>query len=417
MGPETLVSNGFLVDAVIALALGALVGLERERTPDDDKYAGMRTLALFCAGGPMSVLIADLSGSVLPIAIYLASAGVFSLLVIVIRMRMGQDDIGLTTSSIVFVIGLVGVMVGYSYHFEAVTITLLAVLLLTEKKFFARYTELLDSKELSDAVKLGILALVLYPVLPAGPVDPYGVLHLRDALLFVIFILLIQFVAYVSLKWLRSSIGFLFAAGIGGVVSSLAVVTTMCTYFREKKLREAAYAGAVITVVGAILRNGVIAVVLAPELVTYLAVPFIAAILIGTVFVSWYYRQAETVTDVDFDSASPFSFMSAFKFGVFFLAILLLAEIAEMYFSALGIYATAFIAAIGSSTAVVASAVTLLQSGTLTTDQAAIMIVVGALSSMGSKLLYTELGDARELSKHLILPYLLMSLALLIVLL
>jgi hypothetical protein len=41
------------------------------------------------------------------------------------------------------------------------------------------------------------------------------------------------------------------------------------------------------------------------------------------------------------------------------------------------------------------------------------MIGVGALSSMLSKLVYTEIGGVRGLTRHLFLPYLCMALALL----
>jgi uncharacterized membrane protein (DUF4010 family) len=407
-----------LDEILLALALGALVGLEREGVPDR-KYAGVRTLSLFCAAGPVAVILAGkaLMGTVLPVGIYIVLGAVFSLLVVYMRVRSDQDDLGLTTSSTVFLMGLVGVLVGYEQHFEAVAVTLVTVLLLSEKDMFTKYTALLSSEELSDAVKLGILALVLYPVLPSGAVDPYGVLFLRKALLFVIFILLVQFVAYVSLRWLQSSISFIASAGLGGVVSSLAVVTALSDYYRDGSIREAAYAGGVIAVVGAVIRNGFIAVTLAPELLTHLLVPFAAAAMAGTVFVAWYYRQTTGEIDIDIGSESPFSFTAAFKFGIFFLGILMMAEVAQQYFSALGIYATAFIAAIGSSTAVVASAVTLLQSGTITVSEAAFMVVIGGLSSMSSKLVYTELGGTRGLTKHLLIPYLLMGLALLTVLL
>lgn len=405
----------FLDEIVLALALGALVGLERERVPEK-KYAGVRTLSLFCAGGPLSVLIANSSGSVAPVAIYLTLGAIFSLLVLYIRMRSAQSDLGLTTSSTVFLMGLVGALVGYAYHFEAVAITLLAVLLLTEKKLLTRYTALLDPKELSDAVKLGILALVLYPILPMGAVDPYGALHLRKALLFAIFILLVQFAAFVSLKWLKTRIGFLFSAALGGVVSSLAVVTTMAEFVRKDKLADSAYIAGVVAVVTMVLRNGFIAVILAPILLTELLVPFLSAAVIGIVFALFYYQRLEgtDVADIEFGAESPFSFTAAFKFGFYFLTILMLAELAQTQFATAGIYGTAFLGGVASSTAVVASAVTLLESGnSITAAQAAVMVVLGAVSSLLSKLMYTELGGARSLTKRLLIPYILMSIALL----
>lgn len=426
----TLVPGMFLDDILLAFALGALVGLEREGVPEK-KYAGVRTLSIFCAGGPISVKIMDISGSVLPVVVYLLLGAVFSLLVVYIRVWKEQEDLGLTTSSTVFLMGLVGVMVGYDhlanqpgYQFDefdplfvAVSVTLITVLLLSEKDMFTRYTELLSEEEMSDAAKLGVLALVLYPVLPQGAVDPYGVVFLRKALLFVIFILLIQFAAYVSLRWLRSSAGFIASAALGGVVSSLAVVTAVADYFRDGKIKDAAYAGSVVAVVAAILRNGFIAATLAPELLRPLIAPFVTAAAVGLVFVGWYYRCADTDTDIDIESNSPFSFSGAFKFGLIFLAILMVTEVAQTHLSSFGVYATAAVAAVGSSTAVVASAVTLFQSGELAVAEAAMMIVVGALSSMLSKLVYTEVGGVRELTKHLLVPYLLMGLALLTILL
>ncbi|MDY6770080.1 MAG: MgtC/SapB family protein, partial [Candidatus Nanohaloarchaea archaeon] len=167
-----------LQQVVLAFALGALVGLERERTPGE-KYAGLRTLSLLCGAGPVAVFISSLSGSPLPVAIYLALGGVFSLLVLYIRVEMEQQELGLTTSSSVFLMALVGVLVGYAQYFSAVAVTLIGVFLLTEKHTFDRYMQMLDQDEISDAVGLGILALVLYPVLPQGAVDPYGVLFLR----------------------------------------------------------------------------------------------------------------------------------------------------------------------------------------------------------------------------------------------
>lgn len=403
----------FLQNVLIALALGVLVGMERERVPEK-KYAGVRTLSIFCAGGPISVLLTELSGSVLPVAIYLSLGAVFSLLVIGIRIRKNPDDLGLTTSSTVFLMALVGTLVGYEYHFEAVSVTLIAVFLLTEKDFFTRYTDRLTATEISDAVKLGILALVLYPILPEGAVDTYGMLHLRKALLFVIFILLIQFGAFVSLAYFRTQLSFIVSAALGGVVSSLAVVTTMAQFVKDEKINGSAYIASVAAVVAMVVRNGFIAVVLALPLLPYLAAPFLTATVIGLIFALFYYHGTNQPSDVDFGEESPFSFASAFEFGVFFLVILMLSKVAQGQLSDLGIYATAFLGGIGSSTAVVASAVTLFESSTtVTAQEAATMVSLGAVSSLLSKLVYVRLGGAPQMMWKLLLPYGLMALALL----
>lgn len=405
-----------LQQVVLAFALGALVGLERERARGK-KYAGLRTLSLFCGAGPLSVFIAERASSILPVAIYLLLGATFSLVVLHLRIRSDQQELGLTTSSTVFLIGLVGILIGYGEHFVAVAITLIAVFLLAEKQTLHRYANMMSPDEISDAVALGILALVLYPILPEGAVDPYGVLFLRKALLFVIFILLIQFAAFVALKWLKTRVSFLASAALGGVVSSLAVVSTMAALMADREMEDAAVAGALTATAAMILRNGFIAAVIAPPTVPHLVLPFGAAAGIGLLAVAVFWRRTDRTVDAEYGESSPFSFLTAFRFGILFLAILLVAEVAKTELSILGVYGTAFIGGAASSTAVAASAAALLASGSVTAPQAATMIGLGAASSLLSKLLYTEWGGARDLTRQILVPYLLMTAAVLLVLL
>ncbi|MDY6770188.1 MAG: MgtC/SapB family protein, partial [Candidatus Nanohaloarchaea archaeon] len=339
---------------------------------------------------------------------------VFSLLVLYIRVEVEQEDLGLTTSSSVFLVALVGVLVGYGEYFTAVAVTLIAVFLLVEKSTFKRYMGMLEEEEIADAVALGILALVLYPVLPQGAVDPYGVLFLRKALLFVIFVLLVQFAAFVALRW-ADRLGFLLSAALGGVVSSLAVVSTMAHTVTTRQLDESAYAGAVAATTAMVVRNGAIAAVLAPATLPSLALPIALATAMGGAATLYLYRSADGDDAPDFGTSSPFSFVSAFKFGALFLAVLLVAEVAKLKFAVAGTYGAAFLGGFASSTAVVASAATLLSSGTVTPPQASAMVVLGIVASLGSKLLYTEWGGAHDLTRNIAVPYALMAAATLLV--
>lgn len=408
-----MVETMVLQQAALAFALGALVGLERERA-SGKKYAGLRTLSLFTAAGPLAVAVARISTSVVPVGIYLLLGATFSLVILAIRMETGQENIGLTTSSTVFLMSFVGVLVGYEEYFTGVAITLIAVFLLAEKTALHRYASMLDADEISDAVALGILALVLYPILPEGAVDPYGVLFLRKALLFVIFVLLVQFAAFVGLQWMRSRMGFLLSTAVSGVVSSLAVVSTMAGMVRDGDLGRQASAASTAAVAAMVARNGFIAAVLAPETAPYLAGPFALAALVG-VATTVYYSRDGALDGVDYGERSPFSFMTALRFGALFLTILMVAEVAQTQLSIAGAYGTAFLGGFASSTAVVASAAALLGSGAVTPHEAAIMVALGAAASLLSKLFYTEWGDARPLTRALAVPYLAMAAAVLLV--
>lgn len=412
LGPE------ILQQVVVALALGALVGIERERTPER-KYAGIRTLSILSGSGPLAVLASEHMDSAGPVVAYLLLVGAISLFIIHVRFEIQEEDLGFTTSVTVFFLGLVGVVVGYGQYFPAVAATLLVMLLLSEKQSFQRYTERFDTDDLSEAITFGILALVLYPILPEGPVDPFEVLFLRKALFFVLVILSVQFVAFLSLQWFRSGLGILTGAAVGGVASSLAVVTTMTEYVSEDRLAGPAYSAAIAATVTMVLRNGVLAVALSPgfQLLEPLMWPFLLAAGIGIVFTVLYFREGAAVEDVDFGTVSPFSFRLAFQFGVFYLGILMLSELATTHLSVLGAYGTAFVGGFGSSTAVVASAVTLLSAGSVTESEAAIIVSLGVLASLIAKLLYSEAGGARPLTRRMVVPLALMAVAILGVLL
>jgi uncharacterized membrane protein (DUF4010 family) len=401
---------GILQHVVIAIALGALVGIERERAPAR-KYAGVRTLSVLCAAGPLSVLIGEIMGSPAPVIVYLLVVAVIALSLLYVRFNVQEEELGFTTSVTVFFVGLVGVLVGYGRYFPAVGATLLVVFLLSEKRSLQRYITRFQTDDLTDAVTVGILALVLFPILPEGAVDPYNVLFLRKALLFVIVILLVQFVAYLSLQWLKTRIGLLAAAALGGVVSSLAVVTTMIEYVRTDRLSGAAYSATVAATAVMVLRNGVLTVALSPGFRLFRPIlwPFLLAVGVGVGFAIFYYRQATPTNDVEFDTESPFSFKVAFEFGALFLAVLMISELATMHLSVFGAYGAAFLGGFGSSTAVVASAVTLFSAGSITETQAAVMVSLAIVASLLAKLFYSEAGGARSLTLRLLVPYLLMG--------
>ncbi|ALG82986.1 MgtC/SapB family protein [Halanaeroarchaeum sulfurireducens] len=404
------VDPGILKEILVAIALGALVGIEREQAPDR-KYAGIRTLSILTASGALVVGIGEMVQSAAPVLIYLAFVAILSLSIIYVRLEVQDSNIGFTTSTTVFLLGLVGVLVGYGRYFPAVAIVLIVVFMLSEKESFQRYVARFHSDDLSDAITVGILALVIYPILPEGAVDPYGVLFLRKALLFVILILMVQFAAFISLQWWKIRIGMLAAAAVGGVVSSLAVATTMIEYVAKGRLSDAAYSATLAASVAMIARNGALAVALSPgfRLLRPIIVPFGLAVAVGTGFVVMNCRRASSIGELDFGTESPFSFRSAFQFGVLFLAILMLSELATTYLRVFGAYGAAFLGGFGSSTAVVASAATLLSAGSMTETQAAIMVSLGIIASLLSKLFYSEVGGARQLTLRLLAPYALMG--------
>ena len=206
-----------LVRLVLALALGLFVGLERERR---GKEAGVRTFAfaslLGCLGGLLGEVFAVVS---------LAS---LALLIVILNWQSMRSEHGIemTTSAALLVTGFVGVLCGKGHTFTPVAVGIVTAALLAWKQPLAGFSTGLTETELRSAILLGILSFVIYPVLPARPVDPWGLIEPRTAWMTVIIIAAIGFGNYLLLK-LFGRRGVEVTGFLGGLVNSTVAVTEL----------------------------------------------------------------------------------------------------------------------------------------------------------------------------------------------
>jgi uncharacterized membrane protein (DUF4010 family) len=391
---ETLEIPALLAQVAIAIATGALIGLERERLPER-KFAGLRTLALLCSGGPIVVSLGQSaeSSAVLPIllGIYLTLATVFALSLVYIRYTLDESDIGFTTSMTVFLVALLGILIGYERFFESTSIAILTVLLLAERDRLHGYVDSLSDRELQDSLKLGALVFVLYPILPAEPVDPYDVVVLRDVLLFAIFVLLIQFGSYISMAQLGGSKGLAVTGLLAGGANSFAAAGVLARLAKESKeaVPPASFA-LLLATVSMVLRNVGIAVVLAVPVLWTLWQP--AAVMLGVTVAAavLVWTRAETKEDLGIDLSSPFSLVTAAKFSVAYVAILVISVLAETFAGDAGLFVTAFAGGLVSSAAVSVTAATVFNEGSVAVQSATGMVVFGITASLVSKIVLVE---------------------------
>lgn len=383
-----------LVQVVIAIATGGLIGLERERLPDR-KYAGLRTLALLCGAGPIMVFLGQLEDNVALLAVFLTIYLVFvagvALSVAFLRYSVDETDIGFTTSVTVFLVGLLGILVGYERYFESTSVAIIAVLLLAERQRLHSYVDSLTGQELRDSLKLGALVFILFPILPEEPIDPYDAVVLRDVLLFVIFVLLIQFGAYVSMRQLGGSRGLALTGLLSGGANSFAAAGVLARLANQSRdaLTAASFALLLATTT-MILRNVVIAVTIAPALLQSIWPPAGVMITLTLASAGIIWARGETDEEFNIELDSPFSFQAAAKFSVAYVAILLVSVGAEATVGDAGLYATAFAGGLISSAAVSVTAATVLNENTVTVGPAVGMVVLGIGASLTSKIALIE---------------------------
>lgn len=383
-----------LEQVLIAIAIGGLIGLEREK--ETDKFAGLRTLALLCGAGPVVVRYGELSGLEWAVLLYLVLALLFAIAIAYIRFSIHDDEVGLTTSVTVFFVALLGVMVGYGQYVESAAIAIVVAVLLAEKKQLVSFIEQLTYDELTDAMKVGALVFILYPILPAEPIDPYGVVNLREVLLFAIFVLLIEFAAYVSMRVLGGSRGLQVTGLLAGMANSFATAAVMARMANQsREALGAAASGILLSVVSMIVRNVGLASVLAFAIFWTVWIPATVMIAIALAVGYYLFRADEQHDDLDVDIDSPFSFSAAAKFAAIYVAITIVAVLAQETFGDLGLFVTAYTGGLVSSAAVAVSAATVYNSGAVSVEAAGGMVMLGIVASLTSKIVLVELINGR----------------------
>jgi uncharacterized membrane protein (DUF4010 family) len=180
------------VKAAIALALGLLVGFEREWS---NKDIGVRTFAMTALLGLLGALVG---------APLLMLSGVTVLILIVFANLRGMQvarKLEATTSIALAIIFLLGVLVGLGHLFTPVACSILVAMLLALKPQLRAFAGGLSQQEVRRALLLALLGFVIWPLLPDRFIDPWQLLQPREAWITIVVIACLGFLNYVLLRF------------------------------------------------------------------------------------------------------------------------------------------------------------------------------------------------------------------------
>ncbi len=384
----------------ISAALGMFIGLEREWA---HKEAGIRTFALFCLTGMVSTAI-------FPPYVTIACA-IFAIAFTIIMSAHGivqKKDPNLTTSAALFITFFVGVLVGIDQIIPGVIIAIVVTALLSIKTELQSIAVELTAQEVHAAVEFGILAFVIYPILPDHPIDPWGVVNPRTIWLMVVIISGIGFLNYIIMKRYGSR-GAAYTGFFGGLANSTAVVAEFTNRLKtEPGLTMVAVSAVLLSDVAMCLRNLFLCAILAPALLPRLIVPFGIMMAIGGLYA---YRYLTKQPAVPIKIRSPFSIRNALVFGTIFLAMVLASALAVFQFGNAGFLASSFLSGMVSSASATASSIALLQAGTLDPRTAALGIIIASMSSIIVKFPLAYLSNNRQFMLNIMVGAGLMMLA------
>ncbi|CAM01752.1 uncharacterized membrane protein (DUF4010 family) [Saccharopolyspora erythraea NRRL 2338] len=340
-----------LIHFATALAIGLLLGLEREHSTSGERFrpAGSRTFSLLAVAGAAS---AALGIPVLVTALAAASALVIAWYVLAVRAS-AEEEAGATTEIAAITAVLLGAL-SWTRPTWAVPIAVAVVALLAAKRPLRRFaTRLVTDQDVADAVRLFVVAFVVYPLLPDRAMGPYGVLNPSRIWLLVVAITVIGWAGYVAARALGERRGLLVVGFLGGFVSASA--TTVVLARRSARDVPAAVLPAVLAASIATLVQLIAVTAVANPAVAVRLLPAAAAgvvvLLAEAGWMLWRsgddHRQDEPLPDPGSTSAGsgldrPLSLRAALSLALLLVVLLLATRAAADLLGDRGVLAAAF---------------------------------------------------------------------------
>jgi uncharacterized membrane protein (DUF4010 family) len=415
------VDTRLLFNLAAAVLIGALVGIEREKSKGRSGnvgIGGLRTFILFSLTGALAAWLSQALGSAL--VLVAAVLGVTALLIAgyVIQARSRPEAIGLTTETAALSVCLLGAACMAGHPELALAGGIAVSAFLAYKEPLHGLVEKLAADDIAAGVKLLAASFIVLPLLPTEPIDRWGAVVPRSLWLLVILIAGLSLVGYVATRALGAERGTAITGLSGGLVSSTAVTLTFARRSREEggRFDDALAAGTFLAWGVSFVRVVVLVAVVYSALVPALVVPLGAMALVTAAAAFWALRRARSAAPATGPGVvlrNPFSLLAAAQFGLLFAVVLVLVTIVQQRFPAGGTYVVAALAGTSDVDAITLSMATLARSGDTALGVAAGSIVVAVLANTLVKCaLSGALGGARLRRWALLLTLVLVAIAL-----
>jgi uncharacterized membrane protein (DUF4010 family) len=387
---------------LIALLIGALVGIDRERKKAAEpghSFGGLRTHILLALVGAASAWLALERGLAWVFGVTLAVVGAAVVAGYLRASRANEEAYGLTSEIAAIAVFLLGAMAVAGEAALAVALGVATSAVLAFKQPLHGAVHRLDTADLLAGLKLLIASFIVLPLLPDVPIDPWQAINPYRLWLLVILISALSLAGYVAVRWLGSTHGSAITGLAGGLVSSTATTLSFARSSRQLSATDAhaLAAGILLAWLVMFVRVLVLVALVNRPLLGALWLPMAAMAGITAGFAGWHYRaglaHARGATQQQpLAVSNPFSLTAAVKFGALFAGVLLVVKLAQQAAPASGIYVVAALAG-----AVDVDAITLSVAGAAGGEaQAAAAIVIAVVANSVVKCgLVLVLGSGR----------------------
>lgn len=397
-----LQGNGIeaLPQFLTSLAIGLLIGMERERTPS--AKAGLRTFALVSLFGTLVALIADKSGTP-----WMLMAGLLSVAGMIIASYINapteNNDPGTTTVTALLISYSLGVMVWLGFSKLAVMLAIATTTLLYFKPELQGITQRLTRRDLVSILQFSVLTFVILPILPNQNYGPYGSFNPYQAWMMVVLISGLSLAGYVALRMTGQRYGAPLLGFLGGLVSSTA---TTLLYAKHSKLNDGMLRlSAVVILIASqvvLVRLMVVSGIISPAILKQLAPVMGLGLLFGLAATLFNWKRLQNTGELPMpETSNPTELHAALGFGALFVIVLFCAAWLTDIAGSSGLYIVAIVSGLTDVDAIALSSLRLFQMEKLSSEQAVISISLAFLANMLFKFGMAASIGGIALAKHI----------------
>lgn len=369
---------------LIALAVGLLVGIERESSKADRKALGVRTFLLLSLLGCIS------GGLENPWLSLLITGLVFSLIltsyVIQIFSKPLVVHLGLTTEFAGGIVYLAGFLASSS-PILAATIGPVVAIILFSKVTLHRFTHAIKPIELKTAIIILLFTAVVIDLAPNAVIDPWGFFNPRKFGYLILTLACLEFLSYISFKVIGEKKSSLVVGLLGGIVSSTVVLISSAHQVRkdETTWQNMAYT-TIAAQIASLAELLLIIYLISPTLLIQIASITLPIIIIGAVALFFMNRKI-AIQNADVELKSPLDWKGVFRLSVIFTFLLALTSIAQHLLGKEATLALSFLTGLFELQGISLANATLFSQKQVSIEAAFQCIAVAIIASLISKII------------------------------
>ncbi|MHB0982545.1 MAG: MgtC/SapB family protein [Thiobacillus sp.] len=385
---------------VVALAIGLLMGLERERNPA--AKAGLRTFALTALFGVLTAHLATELGALWLIAVGLLLVGSMMIAAYLHAPQPADGDPGTTTVAALMLCYGLGVLVWHDEIQLAVMLGIAATMLLYFKPELRGLSEHLSRRDLLSVLQFAVLALIILPLLPNQDYGPYGAINPHQVWWMVVLVAGVGLAGYAALRVVGQERGAVMLGLLGGLVSSTA---TTLSFSRHARASSAMMPVAVIVIVLAnlvvLVRLGVLAALLAPEVMPQLLPVLVGGLVVGGLGAAYGVHRLQPQGELPaLAMSNPTELRTALGFGLLYAAVLLAAAWLSDWLGTRGLYAVALVSGLTDVDAITLSSLRLHNLGQLPVAILVNVVTLAVLANLLFKSMLTLAIGGWQMARH-----------------